>query len=312
MMPRFVLVGLAAEFSLRPLGAALSARGLPVSMVDLADAPADAAVVPPGEGPVVLVSSQHLAMTGAVYDAHSGTTSHYAAAQVLKSRLAADLLVYVPHDLVEPILPSEVGLLGTYDLYAAPDVDCWWASAHVKTVVTGWVGSAWSDDAALACAPLSRGVFFLTQVRWLMEQGGASFVLSAFANTLDSGIAVKLPVWPGLEPFVEALRAGRTPIVDPQLSAAGIARRTPLVVTNGPSSVLAEAITVGHRPVCVLPPEGDRVFAGQLGSLDVAVCRDADFAATVPNAGVVRRPSPSFDVDALLAAIDETLGERAR
>ncbi|MGV8978042.1 MAG: hypothetical protein ACOH17_08350 [Cellulomonas sp.] len=312
MTVRFALVGLAAELSLRPLAAALRERGHPLALIDLAEAPADKESMPPGEGPLVLVTSQHLAMTGAVYDAFTQMSSHYAAPQTLKRRLSADLLVYVPHDLSEPVLPSEVDLLQTLDLYVAPDADSWWARAHVPTVVAGWVGSAWSDEAALASAPLSRGVLFLTQVRWLMLQGGADFVRSSLATTLATGIAVKLPVWPELEPIEAALRADGVPLIDPYLSATSVAYRTPLVVCNGPSSVLAEASAAGHRPVCVLPPEGDMVFAGQLGALDVVLCRDEGFGDAAARAGRVHEPQPRFDLDGFIAAVEDTLARAAR
>lgn len=310
MTPRYVLTGLATENSLRPLAAALRHRGLPTAFVDLADADADRSCLPAGTGPVVLISSQHLAMTGAVYDSHSSISSRYLAPQTLKRQIGADLLVYVPHDLAEPVLPSEVDVLGTVDLYAAPDHDSWWARAHVPTVVTGWVGTAWDDAERLAKAPLDHGVLFLTQVRWLLEQGGAPFVLDALSATLASGVAVKLPLWPGVAPLADALRGEGVPLVEPDLAAAVVARSTPLVVTNGPSSVLAEAMDAGHRPVCVLPPEGDQVFAGQLGSLDVAVCRDGGFAQAAASAGRVRPPAEPFDVDLLLDAVARALGGR--
>ncbi|WP_448061650.1 hypothetical protein [Cellulomonas hominis] len=307
MIPRFVLVGLGAELSLRPLAARLTDLGYPNAVVDLAERAADRSVVPAGDGPVVLVSSQHLAMSGAVYDAFTGLSSHYAAPQTLRQRVGADLLVYVPHDLSEPVLPSEVDLLQTVDLYAAPDADSWWARAYVPTVVVGWVGTAWTRGTAWDTLPLHHGVLFLTQVRWLMEQGGADFVRSALAHTLATGLSVKLPVWPGIEPLAEALVEDGVPLLDRRLPAAVVARNTPLVVTNGPSSVLAEASEAGHRPVMVLPREGDRTFAGQYGSIDMVICRDEEFTTAAAAAGVVRPAHPPFDIDAFLAAVTTAL-----
>ncbi|WP_187365169.1 hypothetical protein [Cellulosimicrobium cellulans] len=307
MSPRFVLVGLGAELSLRPLGRRLADLGHRTVVVDLADRAADASVVPPGDGPLVLVSSQHLAMSGGVYDEFTGLTSHYVAPQVLRDRLGADLLVYVPHDLSEPVLDSEVDLLQTVDLYAAADRDAWWASAHVPTVVVGWAGTAGPDSTDWSSAPVDQGVLFLTQVRWLMEQGGPDFVRRTLARTLASGLAVKLPVWPGIESLADALREDGVPLLDPLLPAALVARHTPLVVTNGPSSVLAEASDAGHRPLVVLPPEGDRTFAGQLDSVDVVVCRDEDFPVAAAQAGRVRPAAAPFDVEAFLSAVSDAL-----
>lgn len=308
--PRFLLTGLAAELSLRPLERALCARGLPVALVDLAHAPVDAASAPPGDGPLVLITSQHTLMTGDVYDAYTGLRSHYRSPQALKHALRPALTVYVPHDLSEPVLPAEVPLLRLFDLYAAPDADAWWARAHVKTVVCGWVGTAGPDDPRVAEAPLDAGVLFLTAVIWLTRLGGGPFVLRAFERTLASGIAVKLPVWPGLESMSDALAGAGVPLLAPELPTPAIARRTPLVVTTSPSSVLAEAAQAGHRPMCVLHPAGDPYFLGQLGAVDVIACRDEDFPARVADAGRVRPPGPTFDLDALLGAITAELEAR--
>jgi hypothetical protein len=306
--PRFLLTGLAAELSLRPLERALRERGLPVALVDLADAPISREAAPAGDGPLVLVSSQHTLMTGAVYDEYCGLRSHYAAPQVLRRELRPDLMVYVPHDLTEPVLPSEIPLLRLFDLYAAPDADAWWARAHVPTVVCGWVGTAGPDDPRLAQAPLDNGVLFISSVRWLGQLGGGEFVLRALERTLASGIAVKLPVWPGLEPMRDALAGAGVPLVAPELATSKVVRQTPLVATNAPSSVLAEATLAGHRPICVLHPDGDAQFRGELGDVDVIACRDDEFPARVGGAGRVREPGPVFDLDALLAAIEERLG----
>ncbi len=305
--PRFLLTGLAAELSLRPLERALRERGLPVALVDQADAPVTAASAPPGDGPLVLISSQHTLMTGAVYDEYCGIESHYVSPQVLRRELAPDLLVYVPHDLTEPVLPAEIPLLRLFDLYAAPDADAWWASAHVPTVVCGWVGTAGPEDPRLAQAPLDRGVLFISSVRWLGQLGGGAFVLRALECTLASGIAVKLPVWPGLEPMSEQLERTGVPLLPPDLPTSAVVRHTPLVATNAPSSVLAEAALAGHRPICVLHPDGDAQFRGELGDVDVIACRDEDFPNRVGEAGRVRAPGPAFDLDTLLAAIEARL-----
>lgn len=107
-----------------------------------------------------------------------------------------------------------------------------------------------------------------------------------------------------------ALRAAGVDVIDPRLPAAAIVRRTPLVVTNASSSVLAEAAEGGHRPMCVLTPEAAQEFAGDLGCLDVVVCGDADFSSAVHTAGVVREPSAPFDVLRFVDAVEGMLAER--
>jgi hypothetical protein len=183
---RFLLVGLGSELSLRPLAAELRARGLPVGLIDLAVTSPSRDNVPDGDGPLVLVTSQHLAMTGGVYDHHMGLKSHYIGPFAIKTRLSADRLVFVPHDLAEPVLPEEVPLLSLLDLYAAPDDTSWWARAHVRTVVTGWVGTASPDDPSLPTAVSEYGVFLPSQVRLMMLNGGSDFFLRAYERVLKA------------------------------------------------------------------------------------------------------------------------------
>lgn len=304
-----MLTGLASELSLRPLGAALERRGYAVRVVDLADEAVSSSVVPDGEGPIVLVTSQHLAMTSEAYRAYVGFDSYYESPQELRRRLDADLVVYVPHDLKDPVLPTEVALLQTIDLYAAADDDEWWAAAHVPTVVVGWVGTAHLHP--IAEPPhLENGVLFLTFVQWLMAQGGGPYVARTLANTLDLGLAVKLPVWPGLDSIVDTLTDRGVNVLDPSLSATLIAHHTPLVVTNGPSSVLAEAAIAGHRPLCVLSTDGAAEFRGMLDDLDVAVCSDEEVATARGTAGRIRPPQRPFDLDRFLTAVTDALGAR--
>jgi hypothetical protein len=306
--PRFLLVGYGAELSLRPLAEALRARGSAVRVADLAS---EAPVPPEGDGPIVLVSSQHLAMTGDVYDGYVGRPSHYVSPFGLRERLGAELLVYVPHDLAEPVLSWEVPMLAGLDLYVAPDDSSWWAQAHVRTLVAGWVGFADHRPERLDGAPIGDGVLFLTATRWIMERGGAPWLLAALAQTLGSGLAVKLPVWPGMEPLREALAGHGVPLVEPELSTPDVIRATPLVVTNAPSSILAEASLAGHVPMCVMPWEGRSVFGGQLGAVDVVVCGDAEFAVERSRAGRVAPDGAGFDIDAFLGTVATLLHERA-
>lgn len=313
MTPRFVLTGFASELSLRPLEPLLRARGLPVRLVDLAEEPLTREAVPPGDGPVVLISSQHTSMSGSAYDHHFGFhAEHYAAPQALRDRIAADLLVYVPHDLLEPVLPQEVALLSVFDLFAAPDADWWWAAAHVATVDVGWIGHAVAPSAAPEDLPLEHGVLFITADNWVHAQGGGDFLLRSLAQTLASGIAVKLARWPGVEQLAGPLERAGVHVVDPATPASALIAAAPLVVCNAPSSVLAEASIVGHRPMCVMEPEVAAMFGGQLDAVDVLVCRDEAFTARVPEAGRRAVHPPRFDVDRLLHAIDDALEQRSR
>jgi hypothetical protein len=310
MTSRFLLTGFATELSLRPLERALRERGLPTALVDLATTPVDSDSLPPGEGPLVLITSQHSFMTGDVLDDYVGARTHYLSPQALRERIRADLMVYVPHDLAQPVLPPEIPLLRLFDLYAAPDHDAWWARAHVPTLVCGWVGTAGPEDPKLADAPLDAGVLFAATPRLLLQAGGGPFLRQAFGRTLATGVAVKLPLWPAFDAIRDDLARAGIPLVDPELATSAILSRTPLVVTNGPSSVLAEAAMAGHRPVCVLHPEHVDAFLGELGTVDVVACHDDDFESAAASAGRVRPAAAPFDVDALLAAIDSRLADR--
>jgi hypothetical protein len=139
--------------------------------------------VPVRDGPLVLVMSQHIAMAGQVYDTYFHMATHMASPQALKRAVGADLLVYVPHDLSEPVLSREVPLLPLLDLYVAPDASTWWATAHVATVVAGWVGSAGAERVSPPRRVLDRGVVFISSLNWLMSRRGGLFLVEALRRT---------------------------------------------------------------------------------------------------------------------------------
>jgi hypothetical protein len=305
--PRYLLVGAASELSLRPLADELRRRALPVSLVDLAEEPATPSTAPAGDGPLVLVTSQHLAMTGQVYDAYSAITTHVASPQALKVALGADLLVYVPHDLADPVLPAEIPLLPLLDLFVAPDESSWWAGAHVPTVVGGWVGSLGADQFTPPPQVRDRGILFVSAVNWLMSRGGGPFLVESLRRTLEHGLAVKLPVWPGVAELEDSLEAEGIVMVDAHVSASALIASAPLVVTTAAGSIIAEASLAGHRPLCVLPPGADDQFGSELATFDVVTCRDEEFPEAVSLAGRPRAGAAPFDTDVFLAAVRERL-----
>lgn len=314
--PRFLLTGAASELSLGPLADALRQRGLAVALIDLALQPLTRESAPPGDGPLVLVTSQHLTMTGDVYDEYSSIKTYVATPQSLRARVGADLMVYVPHDPGEPLLPGEVPLLALFDLYVAVDDSAWWARAHVPTVVAGWVGAA-CPEAGMEAVPASvadRGILFVSAVRWLLTRGGGPFLVRSLRRTLDHGLAVKLPFWPGLEGFESALAAVGAELVDPRIPATRLIARAPLVVTTASGGVVAEASLAGHRPICVLPPgaETEPALLADLPLYDAITCRDTEFPDAVASAGRIRAGRATFDTDAFLAAVQQRMTEGAR
>jgi hypothetical protein len=150
-------------------------------------------------------------------------------------------------------------------------------------------------------------VLLLSQVLLLVHQGGAEFVLRAYERVLAHGVAVKLPAWPGLDSFAEGLARRGVPLLDPAVACSELISQVPLVISNGASSVLAEAALAGHRPVCVLDPDVDGPHNRGLSWIDLVVCTDDEFPVAVKAAGWVREPGPSFDVDRFLLAINERL-----
>jgi hypothetical protein len=103
-------------------------------------------------------------------------------------------------------------------------------------------------------------------------------------------------------------------MIDPAVPASALIEAAPLVASNVPSSVLAEAAAVGHRPMLVMDPGAEELYAGQLdalASIDVLVCRDHEFPDRAADAGIKHPRDASFDVDRLLAAIEDQLAERS-
>jgi hypothetical protein len=310
--PRYLLVGAASELSLRSLADELRRRDVPVALVDLAQEPVVPSNLPPGDGPLVLVTSQHLAMTGQVYDSYSAITTHVRSPQALRMAVGADLLVFVPHDLADPVLDWEVPFLPLLDLFVAPDDSWWWVAEHVPVVVAGWVGSVGAERVAVPASVVERGILFVSAVNWIKSCGGGRFLVDSLRSTLACGLPVKLPDWPGTEELEKSLRDAGAEVLDARLPASALIRSAPVVVTTASGSIVAEASLAGHRPICVLPPGGEAVFGKDLALYDVVVCSDDDITRAVPRAGVVRPGFGPFDLDLFLTAISEKLGSLPR
>jgi hypothetical protein len=169
MRPRFLLCGYATEFVLEPMVAVLQSRGYEASALDFDTHSLGPDVMPPGTGPLVIISSQHALLTASAYDAVLRKETGYEPPQLLRERLGAELLVYVPHDLLEPVVPQEVALLQVFDLFAAPDDRFWWAAAHVRTVEVGWARHIRPYPPV---PPVPDGILFIAGEDWFAERGG--------------------------------------------------------------------------------------------------------------------------------------------
>lgn len=309
-MTRFLLTGFASEFSLRPLAAELVRLGHQAHAIDLADGPLTANSAPPGDGPLVLITSQHSLVTAHAFREHHRLAApHYATPGQLRADVGASLLVYVPHDLLDPVLGSEVERLSVFDLFAAPDGDHWWARAHVPVVEAGWVGSLAASDTAPADVPLDRGVLFITDDGVVDARGGGDYLLRTYEQTLATGIAVKFAVWPTTEALSAPLARAGVPLVSPSLPAATVIEHAPLVASNGASSVLCEAALIGHRPIGIAHPDDRASLAAALRPINAIVCSDDEFSRHAsqrrsPGAGIRR-----FDTAALLASIEHRLAQ---
>jgi hypothetical protein len=257
--PAFLLTGFACEYSLANLAGFLRSAGRQVIEADMGMSPLpdiDAA-------PLILITSQHPSLTGFVFRQTYGHTPpfcHYSSPLEYLRRVNALCTVFIPHDLEQPLRPDEISYLANFDIYCSPyPVNP--AMARLCTPIeTGWIKYTSQRPTpfdGIQCTE-TAGVFFVNQVRELINFGGASYLLNAFRHIVEAGIPFKFPDWPGMASMEEEMKMGGAVVIPRTTVSTDILIGSKAVYANAQGSVLAEARYLG-KPTAIVPPHTDRL-----------------------------------------------------
>ncbi len=194
---------------------------------------------------------------------------NYLAPLEIMSILKPHVSLYVPHDLLSPFGDAnldEFRFLDLFDHIIAP-YDCPelqdQVGPHTRVHDAGWIkyqqGMA---DVQADIVPQTRTspriTFFISFIQHLKAKYGPIGIAEYFRPILKKGMRVKLPAWNGVEEIEDALRKHTAAeVVDSRCLSASLIAQSDLVLCNGASSILAEAILSGVPGICILDEEAE-------------------------------------------------------
>jgi len=244
--PVFLLTGFACEYSLANLVGFLRSKGYTVIEADMSTAPLPNI----GVTPVVLITSQHPSTTGFVFRQAYGKLApfcNYACPLEYLQHIKLLCAVFVPHDLEDPVRADEISYLANFDIYCSPYPVNPAMECMCTPLETGWIKYASQLPKPYDGMEHTEavGVFFVNQVRELMNCGGAGYLLEAFRYVVDIGIPFKFPDWPGMAAMEEEMTIGGAIIIPRATTSTDIIISSRAVYANAPGSVLVEARYLG-------------------------------------------------------------------
>lgn len=240
-----VFLGMGSEYSLRPLAAEARRRGLSTLEVDMYAPGWKASLDQLVPQQFVLITSSHPFVDGTFHDEVFGVRAEIAALPSIVAQYQPRRIYYLPHDLAEPFKDDEVYALPMFDALLMPNEQAWYLRQYTRVEVVGWIGTA-SDAIVCNCH-----IAFLPSEIAHYRHAGAPIFAQAFEPVLRMRPMVKFPAFPGLQPLLECVKAYDCEVLPPETSSTAVIRSADLVVSNGLSSVVAEAARMGRSTLCI-------------------------------------------------------------
>ncbi|KKW94091.1 hypothetical protein [Sphingobium chungbukense] len=246
----YVFAGVGSEYSLAPLAAFLRKRGRHCIEIDMMRADwRDAVAHALGAKRRILVSSQHPYMNGHHYHIYYGTDLDVLNVPELQGVLQPDRSYFVPHDLLSPIKGSEIVGLTLFDAILMPSDSWWYLSTYVRCENVGWIKAAQDNIPEIARTPL--------QIAWLPSEIGAWLARPAglfeevYRDLLTLRPLFKAPAFPGTQAMIDLAGGAGCQVFDASVQSSVLIDQSHAVVSNGLSSICAEAALRGVPTLCI-------------------------------------------------------------
>ena len=246
-----VFVGYASEYPFRDLAKQLRSIGVNVAELDMSCSHWRSFV--PGimtHSTRILFSSQHPYMGKKEYEHIFGIKDDVLNLSGIIDLIEPSASYFVPHDLVTPIKKHEVPALALINGAFMPNT----SFTHIRDVVevfdAGWIGALAFSTAPVK--PHSFTVSVLPSEIGYFQRRGLDRFLEMFGPLFAFKPIFKLPRMKGLDHLSDALTRLGVNLAPSETPAEHVIACSDVVVSNGLSSVLAEASYFGRMPVCII------------------------------------------------------------
>lgn len=246
----YVFAGVGSEYSLAPLADFLRKRGRNCIEIDMArQGWRDALMQAQRAKRRILVSSQHPYMNGYHYHVYYGVDLDVANVPELQAVLQPNRSYFVPHDLLCPIKESEIAGLTLFNAVLMPSDSWWYLSTYVRCETVGWIKAAPTYNAEIAPATL--------QIAWLPSEIGAwaTRPIGLFEEVYKDLLALrplfKAPAFPSTQAMIEAAERAGCQVFDASVQSSVLINQSHVVISNGLSSICAEAALSGLTAFCI-------------------------------------------------------------
>jgi hypothetical protein len=217
-------------------------------------------------------------------------------------------IMFLAHDLAEPIKDEEWPLAGIFDKIFLPRPLCLPHPLRQVSPLTIWYKDLLPSA---TITPIDR-IFLPTNVFFELRALGLEGYLDRYKDILDAGFPWKLAVWAGFDPLLSALRDCGCVVLPSETSARDAIAVARDVVTNHVGSVVWESIRLG-KP-CFIFKEAfldmlhvSRLLTGTCGVCILREITDLSAAGVMPNLDQTQITTPACDpeqlFEELLAAI---------
>jgi hypothetical protein len=246
-----VFAGYASEYPFRELAKRLRVSGVNVTELDMSCTNWRLSLSDiMSHSRRVLFSSQHPYMGAREYEHIYGIQDDILNLSCIIELTSPTASYFLPHDLVTPIKDHEIPALALMTGALMPHSSFAQLRDVVDVISVGWIG-----ELAFSSAPSHNRRFKFSllpsEMGYFLRKGLDHF-LEFFGPLLALSPIVKLPRMKQSAHLSSELKRLGVTIVSPETPAEHVIACTNVVVSNGLSSILAEASYFGRIPICLI------------------------------------------------------------
>lgn len=158
-------------------------------------------------------------------------------------------MIYIPHDLIEPIKWIEWPTSYVFDAILLPYPSLVPKYVKTKCIVFGWI-----KELNTSLAQEYDSIFLPSNVSAALNSYGKETFYSRYKDIFNAGIPVKLPEWPGQEQLESYLLQQGVNVIPSKTDSFSLMRGSSNIITNSLSSVAREAALL-EKAVYFIPDQ---------------------------------------------------------
>ncbi len=268
----YVFAGFGIEYVLNPLANYFRNQGLDVIEIDMynhGNTTVEEHINEIRHRQIVFITSWHLFFDQHNFEPYNKMKKKVMSPLELMSALNPLKSYYYPHDLACYLHPIEYKWIDLFDAFLVPKLnkDTFRADGLTDIVEVGWIKKNIAVKGQTIDSNNISALYLPSNIEYSLSKYTPREYVDTWKPFVGLGIAVKLPIWDGLDEVCTIAKEEGFTLIDGSISLFSILLEYNLIIGNGTSSVIYETALSGIPIISLMDgAESDTYYKSKLPS----------------------------------------------